>query len=80
MALAKKTIKNQVTLPKAVVERLPKTDYFEVSVVDGAVVLKPVVVAVSGEHLKEVRAKIQKLGLTERDIEDAVRWARGRKV
>ena len=29
--LAKKTVKNQITLPKAIVERLSKTDYFEVA-------------------------------------------------
>jgi hypothetical protein len=29
--LAKKTVKNQITLPKAIVEKLPNTDYFEVS-------------------------------------------------
>ncbi len=29
--LAKKTVKNQITLPKSIVDRLPKTDYFEVS-------------------------------------------------
>jgi hypothetical protein len=29
--LAKKTVKNQITLPKSIVARHPKTDYFEVS-------------------------------------------------
>jgi hypothetical protein len=27
--LAKKTVKNQISLPKAIVEKLPATDYFE---------------------------------------------------
>lgn len=78
--LAKKTTKNQVTLPKAVVEALPDTDYFDVSVVEGAVVLKPVVVTIPGERLQAVRAKVKALGLTEQDIRDAVRWARRRKA
>jgi hypothetical protein len=33
--LAKKTSKNQVTLPKAIVEKIPSTEYFDVSVSGG---------------------------------------------
>lgn len=40
--------------------------------------LRPVVVSAPGEHLKAVRAKIKALGLTEKDVEDAIRWARRR--
>lgn len=77
--LAKKTSKNQVTLPKAVVQQIPDTEYFDVSIVEGAVVLKPVVVSVPGERLKALRGKIRALGLTEQHVEEAVRWARGRR-
>jgi hypothetical protein len=77
--LAKKTSKNQITLPKAIVRQLPEVEYFEVSLRDGEVVLKPVVVRTRGERLKAVRAKIKALGLTEKDVEDAIRWARGRR-
>jgi hypothetical protein len=76
--LAKKTSKNQVTLPKAIVQEVPETDYFDVSVKDGAIVLKPVTVHASGERLSAVREKIAALGLTETDVADAVRWARRR--
>src|SRR5438445_106471 len=38
--LAKKTVKNQITLPKSIVERLPKTDYFE-EILPYAEVVKP---------------------------------------
>ena len=76
--LAKKTPKNQVTLPKAVVQALPDTDYFDVSVVEGAVVLKPVVVTISGERMRTVRAQVKALGVTAQDIRDAIRWARRR--
>ncbi len=76
--LAKKTSKNQVTLPKAVVRQIPDTEYFDVSVVEGSVILKPVVISVPGERLKAIRSKIQALGLTEQHVEEAVRWARGR--
>lgn len=77
--LAKKTSKNQITLPKAIVQQLPDVEYFEVTLRDGEVVLKPVVVRAQGERLKAVRAKIKALGLTEKDVEDAIRWARGRR-
>ncbi len=77
--LAKKTSKNQITLPKAIVRQLPNVEYFEVSLRDGEVVLKPVEVTASGDRLKAVRAKIKALGLTEKDVEDAIRWARGRR-
>ena len=77
--LAKKTSKNQVTLPKAIVQQIPDTEYFEVSVQQGAVLLRPVVLSVPGERLRTVREKVQALGLTESDVEGAIRWARGRK-
>jgi len=77
--LAKKTSKNQVTLPKAIVQQIPDTEYFDVSVQKGAVLLKPVVVSVLGEQLRVGREKVQALGLTEDDMEGAIRWARGRK-
>jgi hypothetical protein len=76
--LAKKTSKNQVTLPKAVVQQLPGVDYFDVSVREGEVVLRPVVVSPTGERLRMVRAKVKALGLTEKDIDAAIRWARRR--
>lgn len=77
--LAKKTSKNQITLPKAIVQQLPDVEYFEVSLRDGEVVLRPVVVTAPGDQLSAVRAKIKALGLTEKDVEDAIRWARGRR-
>ncbi len=46
--LAKKTVKNQITLPKAIVDRLPKTDYFEVSLRSEEILLRPVVIVRRG--------------------------------
>jgi len=66
-------------LPKAVVEQLPNVEYFDVSVREGEVVLRPVVVSPTGERLRAVRAKVKALGLTEKDIEGAIRWARSRR-
>lgn len=78
--LAKKTSKNQITLPKAIVKQLPEVEYFEVSLRKGEVVLRPVEVSVPGERLKAVRAKIRALGLTEKVVEQAICWARGRQT
>jgi hypothetical protein len=76
--LAKKTVKNQITLPKAIVERLPKTDYFEVSLRGEEVLLRPVVIESKGTKLDRIREKIKALGLTEKDVDAAIRWARAR--
>ncbi len=76
--LAKKTVKNQITLPKSIVEKIPDTDYFEVSLRGEEIVLKPVRIEGSGSRLNPVRAKIKALGLTEKDINDAIRGARER--
>ncbi len=76
--LAKKTVKNQVTLPKAIVEKIPDTDYFDVSLRGEEIVLKPVRIEGSGAKLSRVRNKIKALGLTEKDIAEAIRWARDR--
>lgn len=70
--LAKITSKNQLTLPKAVVQAVGKTDYFEVDVVNGRIVLTPVRI----QQADAVRAKLEALGITQNDVQDAVAWAR----
>jgi hypothetical protein len=77
--LAKKTSKNQITLPKAIVRQLPDVEYFDVSIRDDEVILRPAAVAGAGERLRAVRAKMQDLGLSEKDVEQAVAWARRRR-
>ncbi len=73
--LAKLTVKNQLTLPKAVATRFAGVEYFDVST-DGSVIkLKPL----RTSRLDEVRAKLEKLGITEQDISDAIAWARESK-
>ena len=49
--LAKKTVKNQITLPKALVDELPDTEYFELRLEGGETHSKSVVLecAVSGK-------------------------------
>jgi hypothetical protein len=70
--LAKLTSKNQITLPKAVVSAVDAADYFDVAVEDGRIVLTPVRV----QRAQAVRDKLQRLGITEQDVADAVVWAR----
>lgn len=70
--LAKLTSKNQLTLPKAATEAVGATDYFEVEIRAGQIVLTPVRL----QRADAVRAKLQELGITPADVADAVAWAR----
>ena len=70
--LAKLTVKNQLTLPKAVVSRFKGVEYFDVSTDGSAITLKPMRLC----SLDEIRAHLEKLGITEQDVSDAVRWVR----
>ncbi len=72
--LAKLTSKNQLTLPKAAVEAVGASEYFEVETIDGAIVLRPVRI----QRSDAVRAKLAELSLGEADIGAAVAWARAR--
>ncbi|MHB1282246.1 MAG: hypothetical protein ACYCOY_10985 [Metallibacterium sp.] len=53
--LAKKTVKNQITLPKAVVGRFAGVDYFEVSTDGTAIVLAWVSARLNRTSLHESR-------------------------
>jgi hypothetical protein len=70
--LAKITSKNRLTLPKAAVQAVGATEYFDVEVRAGQIVLTPVRI----QRGDAVRAKLAALGLGETDLSDAVRWAR----
>lgn len=74
--LAKRTFKNQITLPKEVLKDFSGVEYFDVSAKDGKILLDPVTVLPSGARLAKVRDKLRSLGLTEDDLQDAVSWAR----
>ena len=74
--LAKRTSKNQITLPKALLEQLPEAQYFDVTLRKGSLVLRPVIIQTPADRLKAVRAKIRSLGMTEKDVEVAIAWAR----
>lgn len=72
--LAKKTAKNQITLPKAVVTKFQGVDYFEVDTDGQSITLRPL----RRSRADEVRARLAKLGITEEDVRAAVAWARRR--
>jgi hypothetical protein len=70
--LAKKTSKNQITLPKAVVTRFKGVEYFDVTTDGTSIVLHPLQIS----RADEVRAKLAQLGIKEQDVMDAISWAR----
>ncbi|GLW61611.1 AbrB family transcriptional regulator [Hydrogenophilus thermoluteolus] len=70
--LTKRTTKNQITLPKAIVQSTGEADYYDVTVQDGKIVLTPVRI----QQVDSVRSKLEKLGITPDDVEDAIAWAR----
>ena len=75
--ITKKMTKNQVTLPKAIVERVPKTDFFDIHVRNGEIVLKPAQ-ADSSSLVTRMRRKLKRLEITEQDVDAAIRLARKR--
>ena len=76
--LAKKTSKNQITLPKAIVKAFPDTDYFDVRIKDNQILLEPVEIMPAGA-LEGIRKRLKQLGATEKDVEDAIQWARRKR-
>jgi len=72
--LAKVTSKNQLTLPKTILQQIGEVEYFDVQADEGKIVLTPMKVYPADT----VRDKLQKLGITENDIADAISFARQR--
>jgi len=70
--LAKLTSKNQITLPKKIIEHFGQVEYFEVSETEDGIVLKPLRIG----QAKLVREKLAKLGISTEDVKAAVKWAR----
>jgi hypothetical protein len=73
--LAKKTSKNQLTLPKAVAERFPGVDYFEVSAEADRIVLRPLRLG----QADEVRERLAEAGIGPDDVRAALRAARRKR-
>ena len=77
--LAKKTSKNQITLPKPVAEAFPNAEYFDVQVENNRILLRPVRITPVEPVLDGIREKMKKLGVTPKDVDGAIRWARRKK-
>lgn len=71
--LAKLTSKNQLSLPKSVIQAVGATEYFDVQASAGQIILTPVRI----QRGDAVRAKLVELNLSDADIADAVAWSRG---
>ena len=74
--LAKLTAKNQITIPKKVIDQLPDVEYFDVQLKDGAVVLKPL--RFYDTDLGQIRSRLKKLGLKPDCVAEAIEWARSK--
>ena len=72
--IAKLTSKNQLTLPKRIVEQFPGMNYFSVEAEYGRIILEPV----NPRQLNQVQEKLEQLGVAEDDIQEAVAWSRKR--
>lgn len=70
--LIKLNTKNQITLPKSLMQAVGPTDCFDVQAKGGQIVLTPVRFIAADA----VRAKLAELGITEADTAAAVDWAR----
>jgi uncharacterized protein (DUF433 family) len=77
--LAKKTSKNQLTLPKEIAKEFPDVEYFDIKVKDKKIILIPVKITPLDMTREGIRSKMEKLGVTEKDVTDAIKWARQRK-
>jgi bifunctional DNA-binding transcriptional regulator/antitoxin component of YhaV-PrlF toxin-antitoxin module len=74
--LAKLTSKNQITIPKKIIDQIPEAKYFEVELRDGAVVLKPL--RTYSTSLVAIRSKVKNLDLSPLSVREAIKWARSK--
>ena len=75
--LCKRTVKNQITLPKKIMNSFGDVRYFEAETKVNRIILTPVKITPAKElNLLNIRKKILSLGMTEKDVEKAIVWAR----
>jgi bifunctional DNA-binding transcriptional regulator/antitoxin component of YhaV-PrlF toxin-antitoxin module len=74
--LAKITTKNQITIPKKIIDRMPDVKYFDVELKDGFIMMKPL--KFYDTDLEQIRFKIKKLGLKQNNVAEAIKWARSK--
>jgi len=59
-----------------VLKKFPSAEYFEVRAEEDRIVLIPIKAVPSNLTIEKIRNKIKKAGLTQKDIEEAIEWAR----
>ena len=75
--LCKRTFKNQITLPKKLMTAFGDVEYFEAEAKRDRIILIPVKISpLKKATLSSVRKKMASLGLSEKDIDKAIKWAR----
>ena len=74
--LAKITSKNQITIPKKIIDQIPDVNYFDVEFNEGVILLKPL--RFYDTDLEKIRIKIKKLGIKESSVAEALKWARSK--
>jgi len=72
--LVKITSKNQITIPKKIIDQMPEVKYFDVELKDGTIKLKPL--RIYNVDLEQIRSKVKKLGLKQDSVTEAIRWGR----
>jgi len=75
--LAKITSKNQITIPKKIIEKIPNVKHFDIELKDGIIIMKPI--KFYDTNLDQIRAKIKKIGLKENSVAEAIKWAKSKK-
>ena len=65
--LAKKTSKNQVTLPQKVLQDIPETDDFDITAQSGVLILRPATLDDPGSRLAVVRQNSNDPGIVPKD-------------
>jgi len=75
--LAKITSKNQITIPKKIIEKIPNVKHFDIELKDGIIIMKPI--KLYDTNLDQIRAKVKKLGLKEDSVAEAIKWAKSKK-
>ena len=75
---AKMTSKNQITIPKKIIEKIPNVKHFDIELKDGVIIMKPI--KFYDTNLDQIRAKIKKIGLKENSVAEAIKWAKSKKT
>ena len=75
--LAKITSKNQITIPKKIIEKIPNVKHFDIEFKDGIIIMKPI--KFYDTNLDQIRAKVKRLGLKENSVAEAIKWAKSKK-